>query len=280
MTTDSVSWSKVIKHGLGKYLRLNKPVVIKEVPTSFPPMSWSLESLVEKFGDTQIRILRSRTGFFSYDDKSERDIISLSLREFYEKGVLNRGADGYYYALGRSPIQQFGNLYEEMKLPAILSRIVDGPMRLPERNLWISPKGTRTALHFDAVENLNLQIEGSKSFLIFAPRIKNMHCNPLNSQAAYISSVDPRSENACYSDFPREEGEDVVLHKGDMLYLPYGWWHQVDTIGDQNMNANYWWFPRIKLATYPRQTARGAAVLLHRMGSHPHKRAEKMSSQK
>ena len=91
----------------------------------------------------------------------------------------------------------------------------------------------------------------------------------------YVSDIDPRS-NPSPSEFPVDKGIHVELHSGQMLYLPYGWWHQVDTTGSSNMNAKFWWFPRTKLLTYPQQTLRGAAVLANRMGQHPHKRAEKL----
>jgi hypothetical protein len=276
----SVNWSDVVRNGIDHWISKNQPVIIENIDHSFIPATWTLEGIVSQFGDTKLRILRSRSQYFKFDDKKEREIVELSLREFYEKGVLNIGTDGFFYALGRSPIDQFNGLKELMALPHSLARIVDGTLRRPERNLWISPKGTRTALHFDAVENLNLQVQGSKSFLLYPPRVDDMHCYPLNSQAAYVSSIDPRDDVHPDSSFPYSSGIEVVLHAGQMIYLPYGWWHQIDTTGELNMNANYWWFPRLKLLTYPNQTLRGMAVLAHRKGSHPHKRAQKMAASK
>lgn len=274
---ETIEWSSVVDNGIDYWISRNQPVVIKNIGCDFTPASWTLEDIVNEFGDVTLRILRSKSQYFKFDDKKEREIIQMTLRDFYDKGVINIGQDGYFYALGRSPIDQFGDLKSFMKLPSTLSKVVDGILRRPERNLWISPKGTRTALHFDAVENLNLQVQGSKSFLLFPPCVKNMYCYPLNSQAAYVSSLDPRDHAHKSNVFPYESGVEVVLNAGEMIYLPYGWWHQIDSIGDRNMNANYWWFPRLKLATYPNQTLRGMAVLAHRKGSHPHKRAQKMS---
>jgi len=274
---DRVKWSEVIQAGAAYWISRNSPVVIENVDSSFVPASWTLEDIVKRFGDVKLRILRGRSQYFKFDDKKEREIVQMSLGDFYKKAVIDIGQDGYYYALGRSPIDQFEGLKASMELPPSLSRIVDGTLRRPERNLWISPKGTRTALHFDAVENFNLQIEGSKSFLLFPPRINDMFCYPLNSQAAYVSSFDPRDTEKRSENFPYDSGIEVVLRAGEMIYLPYGWWHQIDSIGERNMNANYWWFPRLKLLTYPNQTLRGMAVLAHRKGSHPHKRAQKMS---
>jgi hypothetical protein len=271
---DRINWSLARTSGLANYFSRNQPVVIVGVDHSLALMEWSLERLVNEYGDIVIRVLRSETQYFVYNEKRERTVLQMSLADFYSKGVLRPGSDGFYYTLGRSPIDQFLGFEAYMRLPLVLSRIVDGILRRPERNIWISPQGTRTALHFDAVENLNLQIEGSKSFLLYPPKIDGMHACRWSSQAAYVSSVDPRKNHGIV-DFPYADGLEVVLEKGEMLYLPYGWWHQVDTVGETNLNANYWWFPRTKLLAFPNQTLRGAAVLINRMGQHPHRRAER-----
>jgi hypothetical protein len=275
MMIDRIDWSFVLASGLKSYISNNKPVVIVGVDHSLPLMEWSLERLINEYSDIVIRVLRSETQYFVYNEKKERTILQMSLADFYAKGILRPGSDGFFYTLGRSPINQFSGFDEYMELPSVLSKIVDGIMRSPERNIWISPQGTRTALHFDAVENLNLQIEGSKNFLLYPPKLHGMHACRWSSQAAYVSSIDPRNDLAI-DGFPYTDGQEVILEKGEMLYLPYGWWHQVDTVGNINLNANFWWFPRFKLLTFPNQTLRGAAVLINRMGQHPHKRAEKL----
>jgi len=272
---NTISWEEAKNVGIKGFIRKNLPVVITEIDESLPLMTWSLEKAISHYGSVQLRVLKGTSQYFSYSDKVERKVVTMSLAEFYDKGISNPGLDGYFYTLGRSPIDQFSGFSDYMVLPNSLSKFVYGYLRRPEENIWISPKGTRTALHFDAVENLNLQIQGSKDFYLFPPRIRNMSPYPWYSQAAYVSKVDPRNSHDA-TDFPFDLGVHVELQQGQMLYLPYGWWHQVDTTGDRNLNANFWWFPRTKLMTHFNQTLRGAAVLMNRMGQHPHKRAQKL----
>jgi hypothetical protein len=274
----TITWSEASTKGINKYIRSNQPVKINEIPSTFKPVEWSLDEIEKMYGEKEVRVLKSENQYFKYDDKKERTIEKMKLKEFIRKGIKEPGEDGYYYALGRSPIDQFEELRTQMDLPNAISSAVNGFMRMPEKNLWISTKGTRTALHFDAVENLNLQIEGAKEFLLFPPKISNMYAYPITSQAAYVSAVDPRLKSEIPNDFPIGNATNVKLLKGEMIYIPYGWWHQVDTVGAKNVNANYWWFPRIKLVTFPRQTVRGAMVLINRKGKHPHKRAEKIQN--
>ena len=153
-----ISWSDAKDGGLNYYISRNIPVIVADVDSSLGLMEWSLDRVLDIYGSVEIRVLKSSSQYFVYSDKKEREIVKMSLREFYLKSIVRPGSDGYYYTLGRSPISQFNGFEEFMILPSSLSRVVDGVFRRPERNIWISPKGTRTALHFDAVENLNLQI--------------------------------------------------------------------------------------------------------------------------
>lgn len=269
-----IEWSDNISRDLGKYIAANRAVVVSGIP-DFAPMDWSISSMESRYGDTPIRVVVSDTQEFKYDEKKERDIQRMTLSEFIDKGIRNLGADGKYYALGRGLSSQFEGLTEEIELPQPLAKFYGGMGRFVERNVWMSHGGTRTALHFDTVENFNIQVEGEKKFWLHRTQIKNMYPLKLNSQASYLSRVDPRHvDREAFPDFSENGGIEAVTRAGDMLYLPYGWWHQVDTTGEQNLNVNFWWVPRWKLLRYWEQSLRGAFVLAHRFGKHPHARAE------
>jgi lysine-specific demethylase 8 len=269
-----IEWSDNISRELGKYIAANEAVVVSGIPDC-TPLGWSISSLESRYGDSQIRVVVSDTQEFKYDEKKERDIQRMSLSEFIDKGIRNLGADGKYYALGRGLSTQFEGLTEEIELPKPLAKFYGGMGRFVERNVWMSHGGTRTALHFDTVENFNMQVEGEKRFWLHRTQIKGMYPLKLNSQASYLSQVDPRHvDREAFPDFREEGGIEAVTREGDMLYLPYGWWHQVDTTGEQNLNVNFWWVPRWKLLRYWPQSLRGAFVLAHRFGKHPHARAE------
>jgi len=271
-----ISWLDTSPDYIVSSLQGNNPIVFTDLTNDLQVLDWDLSRLSSQYGHILLKILRSPSNYFTYSDKTERDIVSMTLNDFLNKAVFQTSTDGYSYTLGRSPVGQFSGFHHQLDLPFPLSNFINSPFRFPERNIWISPHGTRTALHFDAVDNLNIQIQGSKSFLLFPPRIDSMYPYPLISQAAYVSQIDPRSARIPH-DFPISDATEVILNSGEMLYLPYGWWHQVDTVGSHNLNANYWWFPRLKLVKYLPQTLRGAAVLIHRRGQHPHKRAQRLS---
>jgi hypothetical protein len=35
--------------------------------------------------------------------------------------------------------------------------------------------------------------------------------------------------------------QSAELGPGDALYIPYGWWHQVESLSPFNVLVNYWW---------------------------------------
>lgn len=124
MIIDRISWTNVLTSGLGKLVSANKPVIIDGIDKSFPLINWSLERLIDKYGDTVIRVLKSETQYFLYNEKKERTVIKMTLADFYEKAVLRPGSDGFYYTLGRSPVDQFLGFAEYMQLPLVLSKLL------------------------------------------------------------------------------------------------------------------------------------------------------------
>jgi hypothetical protein len=274
---DTLRYSADVGQKLGKYIAANKPVVVTGL-RDFPPLKWTVESLEERYGDTMIRVVVSDSQEFKYDEKKERTIVRMTLSEFIDRGIRNLGADGKYYALGRGLSTQFEGLTDEIVLPDQIARHYQGIGRFLERNLWMSHGGTRTALHFDTVDNFNIQVVGEKRFWLYPTKLEGMYPMKLNSQASYLSPVDPRKvDREKYPKFPQNGAFEVVTRPGDLLYLPYGWWHQVDTTGEENINVNFWWVPRLKLVRFWPQTMRGAFVIANRRGKHPHKRAEEQS---
>lgn len=128
-------------------------------------------------------------------------------------------------------------------------------------NLWIGNERSKSSLHKDPYENIYCVIAGSKRFTLFPPTDtpflyrtmyktakydKEFNANPLGYEIPW-THIDP--------DSPPEEEEcplykhttplHVNLEKGDVLYLPSLWYHQVSQKADQCMSAavavNFWY---------------------------------------
>lgn len=110
-------------------------------------------------------------------------------------------------------------------------------------NVWIGSKGSTASLHHDPFDNLFVQIHGTKRFTLFSPDHHHAlyvypKTNPSNRQAQVnidAPNVDqfPRLSEAAHS------GIEVVVHPGDVLYLPPFWFHQVTSL-ETAISVNTW----------------------------------------
>lgn len=85
-------------------------------------------------------------------------------------------------------------------------------------NAYLSPGKSYINPHVDAHDELNLQLEGTKRWRVYEPRIPDPYPGmPLDSgfdpvrKALFISGATPCLE--------------VVLQPGDFIYMPRGFWH-------------------------------------------------------
>jgi ribosomal protein L16 Arg81 hydroxylase len=85
------------------------------------------------------------------------------------------------------------------------------------------------------------QIKGSRTISLFDPlQADLLYLNPLNP--AY-SLVDPR--NPDYEKFPlfkKAKSLEVTLNPGEILYLPFQWFHFVKSNSGKNLAVNYWYY--------------------------------------
>jgi hypothetical protein len=141
---------------------------------------------------------------------------------------------------------------------------------LAEANLWATQHLSRTNWHYDTWNNCLCLVRGRKELLLCAP----VHGHRLKPHPVF--AVMP---NHCRLTLPLPTGEGaapddacgcqpapwapcppsirdvplwrVTLEAGDMLYLPPGWWHQVNTqpiVSDPlalTLAVNFWWGTRV-----------------------------------
>ncbi|PSR81203.1 putative phospholipase [Coniella lustricola] len=138
-------------------------------------------------------------------------------------------------------------------------------------NMWIGNSHSVTAMHLDNYENIYVQIQGQKHFVLLPP-----HCHPCVNKkplppATYARSRDgenlelimdhsangdevPDVPFAIWDpDCPEENATQysklaqpmrVTLNKGDMLYLPAMWYHKVSQSCSEEgicVAVNYWY---------------------------------------
>ena len=112
--------------------------------------------------------------------------------------------------------------------------------------LWIGNAIT-VATHNDPKENIACAVAGRRRFTLFPPdQLANLYVGPLEHTPAGtpISMVDPAAPDLHrYPRFAEALGhaQTAELGPGDAIYLPYHWWHHVESLDPFNMLVNYWW---------------------------------------
>jgi len=111
---------------------------------------------------------------------------------------------------------------------------------------WIGNR-TTTRTHYDHVDNLACVVAGNRKFTLFPPeQVSNLYVGPLLSTPAGppVSLVDLAEPDLVkYPKFEAalSEAVEAELEPGDAIYIPYFWWHNVESLDEFNILINYWW---------------------------------------
>ncbi|XP_076883517.1 lysine-specific demethylase JMJ31-like [Bidens hawaiensis] len=134
---------------------------------------------------------------------------------------------------------QLGVLIEDIQTPQFLET-----KTLSSINLWMNSAQTRSSTHYDPHHNLLCVVAGSKQVDLWPPSSSpflypmQLYGEASNHSAVPIDKVDlsvhPRAEHS------KKYSQRVILHAGDALFIPEGWFHQVDS-ENLTVAVNFWW---------------------------------------
>lgn len=140
---------------------------------------------------------------------------------------------------------------EAMPAGAYLPRFAAGH-RMPLLNAGVEPRvwignAAKINTHFDLVHNVACVAGGRRRFTLFPPeQIDNLYIAPLDftPSGAPVSLVEFTQPD--HERFPRYRNAlphalQAELEPGDALYIPFGWWHHVESLTPFNVLVNYWW---------------------------------------
>ncbi|HKP64418.1 MAG TPA: cupin-like domain-containing protein [Polyangiales bacterium] len=240
----------------------NEPAVLVGVPEHHPLeiFRFSPEYLDRALGGREFPVVSTDTGFLSY----ERDSVKMSFHDFIEATFQGDAGWPKYYFKNSTKL-----LPAHLDDSADISGLAPFFTKSVMKNLWISRGSLTVGLHFDAAENLNIQIRGRKRFMLYPPGVTGYYPCPMFSQTAHISRVfreGPELDRSKYPRFDESKGREVILGEGEILYLPAYWWHQVTSLGDVNINLNTWSIPAITKQVWNwNQALRGHYQVLARL---------------
>jgi putative sterol carrier protein len=217
------------------YLLEGIPLIISDALQDWPLFNMSREESLSHFAELQG--ITRHGDYVKKTFSTDRDFRSTSMAEFIAS--LDKPAEK---ASGQPPAYMGNNI-----LPAQLMAQIDYPPYF-ERSLyiapriWIGPKGTLTPLHRDDTDNLFAQVWGQKAFTLAAPHHRHALGTWSTSPKGGLDGCDFNPDAPDYQRFP--EARDVtflriVLQAGDLLFLPEGWFHQVESV-TTSLSVNFW----------------------------------------
>ncbi|MHB1542947.1 MAG: cupin-like domain-containing protein [Steroidobacteraceae bacterium] len=112
--------------------------------------------------------------------------------------------------------------------------------------IWIGNAVT-VQTHYDLYSNLACVVCGRRRFSLFPPeQLPNLYPSSLDVTLAGVPVSMVRLDRPDYDRYPRfrlalEHLQVAELGPGDALYIPYAWWHHVESLTAFNVLVNYWW---------------------------------------
>lgn len=117
-----------------------------------------------------------------------------------------------------------------------------------EPRVWIG-NAVKVNTHFDLAYNIACVVGGRRRFTLFPPeQLPNLYVAPLDftPSGAPVSLVQfTQPDLARYPRYAEalRHAQQAELEPGDALFIPYGWWHHVESLAPFNVLVNYWWNP-------------------------------------
>jgi hypothetical protein len=205
--------------------RAGLPFLMTGVVKRWPIASLTPQELRERFGHVPVRArFGDYVGTAFAPDRAMRD---MPMREYLDISADPGDLPPY---VGNLELSELNGLCH---WPGYFDKM--GPPRF-----WLGPARTVTPLHCDYDDNIFAQIWGSKRIFLAPPHhgefLYTREANPV----LFGSPFDPEAPD--YEAYPLARQAalvEVIVHPGDMLYVPAGWYHQVRAL-TFSLSANRW----------------------------------------
>jgi hypothetical protein len=211
---------------LRDYYSTNRPVIITGMIDDWPAMrNWSLDYFARTLGERQVEVRMPRTGGVNIDASGyEHYVGTISFGDFVEKMRAGDEIDDFDLTVhfGSANRKALSPLWDEIgQIPEYLATDRPGGM------LKMAHRGTITPFQHDLANSLLAQVLGRTRLKIVPswdiPFMYNhFHC---------FSRIDGRLvPSQTRPPFDEPQIHEVILERGELLFLPIGWLLHVEAI--------------------------------------------------
>ncbi|MDX2270796.1 MAG: cupin-like domain-containing protein [Cyanobacteriota bacterium] len=209
---------------LESYYATNKPVILtKQIQDWQALTKWDPDYLKSLCGSIPVEVQIDRQNNPNYE--RQKTMQELPFGDYLDR-ILAAGETNDLYMIANN--QNFLRdgleiLLHDIQLPPYL----DQKSLRNSVHLWLGAAGTITPLHHDPLNILFTQIWGSKHIRLIPPT-----CTPwLYNYQGVFSSVDGfQPDFETHPLFQQVVPYDVIIHPGEALFIPVGWWHCVRSL--------------------------------------------------
>jgi hypothetical protein len=210
---------------LAHHVATSRPVVITDWMRGWPALErWTPTLLADRLGDVEIEVMVGDTTSPELRDRSNGPRRRLRLRDFLAHITDPAApADLYLEAYNRALEQpDLAPLLEDL---AFSDEVFDPARMATGVSLWFGPARTFTPLHHDTADILFCQVYGRKRLRLVSP----LETSLLGGLRGMWAAA-PLAGLLGQPDHAGMEVPEVVLSPGEALYLPAGWWHEVEAL--------------------------------------------------
>lgn len=214
-------------HFIQEFYCNNQPIIITDMAQSWPALHrWNPEYFKQLYGDSVVEIQKDRNINELYEILRDHHRSKMKFADYIDLIENTEAANNYYmtarnFDINRPLLRLLGS-----DLGNVPDFLVYDPASSDFR-LWYGAEGTVTPLHFDFLNLAFFQIRGRKRFRLIPPTMAQYLYNNFNCYSEI------NLENIDYDRYPlyrNVEPYEVILHPGEMLFIPVGWWHHVKSL--------------------------------------------------
>jgi LPS sulfotransferase NodH len=218
-----------------RYYAANRPVIIQGLMQDWPAMSaWTPDYLARVAGEEMVEVMTGRGADPRYETSGNRPRGELRFADYVDRLRSGKvGADNAMVASNRVLQGPQGRrlLQDFAAFPRYLRPVVDGSQCF----LWLGPAGTVMPLHHAACNALLAQLAGSRRYRM----IPAAEWSCVYAGAGVFSDVDgERPDLRRHPKFRAATVIDVVVHPGEVLFVPVGWWNHIRAL-DAGMTISF-----------------------------------------